>query len=251
MKFSITAASRIGCVRKNNEDMVLVGEWFIRNGKMSARYNTDDTDRYLIALADGMGGHNSGEVASSDVLHNLHFFFSDLPIGLNVGEFNEAIYEWLASMNNIIDSKGREDPRYTKMGTTLVAMAYYGNEFYWMNCGDSRLYRYRDGQLHQLSTDHSLSTLIGTNEHCSVITNCIGGGCKTSFIDIINCTADVIPNDVYLFCSDGLTDMLTDSEIAQALAEGCNADELCQRAEQAGGHDNVSAIVATIEKTQS
>lgn len=247
MKFSITAASSVGCVRNNNEDMVLVGEWFVRNGKMSEHFDTDSTDRYLMALADGMGGHNSGEVASSDVLHNLHFFFSDLPIGLDVGGFNEAIYEWLTSINNIIDSKGREDVKYNKMGTTLVAMAYYGGEFYWMNCGDSRLYRYRDGKLLQLSTDHSLSNLMGTNQKTNIITNCIGGGCKTSFIDIINCTADICPGDKYIICSDGLTDMLSDNSITQCLAEGYTADALCKEAEMAGGNDNVSVIVATVE----
>lgn len=246
MKFSITAASRVGCVRTNNEDMVLVGEWFIRNGKMSEHFNTDNTDRFLMALADGMGGHNSGEVASSDVLHNLHFFFSDLPVGLDVGGFNEAIYEWLTSINNIIDSKGREDVKYNKMGTTLVALAYYGGEFFWMNCGDSRLYRYRDGILQQLSTDHSLSNLLGSNQKTNIITNCIGGGCKTSFIDIINCTADIKHGDKYLICSDGLTDMLSNDAIGQCLAEGYTADALCREAEDAGGSDNVSVIVATV-----
>lgn len=247
MKFNITAASRVGCVRTNNEDMVLVGEWFIRNGKMSDHFETGSTDRYLMALADGMGGHNSGEVASSDVLNNLHFFFSDLPIGLDVGGFNEAIYEWLTSINNIIDSKGREDVKYNKMGTTLVAMAYYGGEFYWMNCGDSRLYRYRDGMLLQLSTDHSLSNLMGSNQKTNIITNCIGGGCKTSFIDIINCTKDVHRGDKYLICSDGLTDMMSNDMIEQCLTEGYTADALCMKAEEAGGEDNVSVIVATVE----
>lgn len=246
MKLDITAASRVGCVRKNNEDMILVDEWFIRNGRMSARFDTLGTDRYLLALADGMGGHNSGEVASSDVLHNLRFFFSDLPIGLNVSGFNEAIYEWLTSINNIIDSKGREDSRYTGMGTTLVSLAYYGGEFFWMNCGDSRLYRYRDGQIEQLSTDHSLSNLMGSSAHTNVITNCIGGGCKTSFIDIIDFTSDVKPADQYLLCSDGLSDMLSDEEIAQRLSNDFDADSLCRDAELAGGIDNVSAIVVRV-----
>ncbi len=247
MKFSITAASRMGCVRQNNEDMILVGDWFIRNGRMNAHFDTDNTDRYLIALADGMGGHNSGEVASSDVLHNLHYFFSDLPIGLDVGSFNEAIYEWLSSMNNIIDSKGREDERYHNMGTTLVAVCYYGGEFYWMNCGDSRLYRLRDGKLAQLSTDHSLSTLMGSDEHTSIITNCIGGGCKTSFIDIINFTSDILPGDRLLLCSDGLSDMISNDQIATSMSEGQHAEQLCLEAESAGGNDNVSCIVISIE----
>lgn len=247
MKISITASSRMGCVRSNNEDMVLVDQWCVRNGKVRTSTDTDNIDRYLIALADGMGGHNSGEVASSDVLHNLQFFFSDLPVGLNVSDFNETIYEWLTSMNNIIDSKGAYDERYNKMGTTLVAFAYYGRNFYWMNCGDSRIYRFHDGKLTQLSTDHSLSTLVGDTTHSNVITNCIGGGCKHSFIDIVQCTADVIQGDSFLLCSDGLTDMLTVSSIADMLAADKSADDLCKEAELAGGYDNVSAVIATIK----
>ena len=244
MKFSITASCRTGCVRKNNEDMALVGSTLLRNESLATQIDTSTDVRYLMAVADGMGGHNSGEVASSDVLHNLQYFFSDLPVGLSIGDFNEAIYEWLESINNIIDSKGRHDQRYSKMGTTLVAMACYGGEYYWMNCGDSRIYRLHGNSLIQLSTDHSLSNLMGASERSSIITNCIGGGCKNSFIDIIRFTADVKPGDTFLLCSDGLTDMLTDGEILHALLDGLDADELCQMAEAAGGRDNVSAIIA-------
>ena len=247
MKFSITASSRTGCVRANNEDMVLVDQWFIRNGKMSAHIDTSSVDRYLIALADGMGGHSSGEVASSEALHNLQFFFSDLPVGLSISDFNEAIYEWLSSINNIIDSKGRCEERLSKMGTTLVAFAYYGGRFYWMNCGDSRIYRFHNDELSQLSTDHSLSSLMGDSEHTNIITNCIGGGCKSSYMDIVEFTADVQRDDVYLLCSDGLSNMLTDEQIRQYLERDCNADMLCFAAEQAGGHDNVSAIVVKVQ----
>jgi len=246
MRLNISASSRVGCVRKNNEDMILVGEWFIRNGKMSAHEDTLAADRFLLAVADGMGGHNSGEVASSDVLHNFQFFFSDLPIGLSISDFNEAIYEWLSSINYIIDSKGQSDERYNKMGTTLVSLAYYGGEFFWMNCGDSRIYRYHAGKLTQLSTDHSLNTLLG-GVRSSVITNCIGGGCKSSYIDIVDCTADVLPGDAFLLCSDGLTDLLSDEKIEKCMAEGFDADSLCRDAEFAGGHDNVSVIVARVE----
>ena len=247
MKIIVTASSRMGCVRSNNEDMVLVDQWCVRNGKVNTDVDTDTVDRYLIALADGMGGHNSGEVASSDVLHNLQFFFSDLPLGLDISAFNETIYEWLSSINNIIESKGACDDRYTRMGTTLVGFAYYGREFYWMNCGDSRIYRFHNGKLSQLSTDHSLSTLVGDTHHSNIITNCIGGGCKHSFIDIVQCSADVMSGDTFLLCSDGLTDMLSESRITELLNAGNSADELCKEAELAGGFDNVSAIIATIK----
>lgn len=246
MKLSISAASYVGCVRHHNEDMILVGDKFIRNKSHWTMIDTTDSDRYLIALADGMGGHSSGEVASSDVLHNLQYYFSDLPETLNVENFNEAIYEWLESINNIIDSKGHVESRLTGMGTTLVAFAYYDNEFYWMNCGDSRVYRLHGTTLRQLSTDHSLNNLMGSDTHSNVITNCIGGGCKTSFIDMVQCTPDVSEGDVFMLCSDGLTDMLTDMEIQSLLENGADASKLCKAAEMAGGYDNVSAVVIKI-----
>ena len=135
MNLCVTAASRVGCVRKNNEDMILVGSSFIRNDSFNTEIELTLEKRTIFAVADGMGGHNSGEVASSDALHNLQFFFNDIPSGLSAGEFNEMMVVWLESINNIIDSKGRVDDRYKGMGTTLVGIAYYGGNFFSMNCG--------------------------------------------------------------------------------------------------------------------
>jgi protein phosphatase len=185
-------------------------------------------------------------VASSEVLHNLQYYFNDLPEALDVENFNEAVYEWLESINNVIDSMGRVESRYCGMGTTLIALANYNNHFYWMNCGDSRIYRLHGTTLRQLSTDHSLSNLMGSETHSNVITNCIGGGCKTSFIDMVQCTPDVVEGDVLLLCSDGLTDMLTDMEVQSLLENGADASKLCKAAELAGGFDNVSATVIKI-----
>jgi protein phosphatase len=226
--------------------MLLIGELLLRNGKMSKHFDTSDSDRFMIAVADGMGGHNCGEVASADTLKNLQFYFGDLPTSLRTSAFNEAICEWLKSINNIIVSKGHIDTIYQGMGTTLVALAYYCGQYYWMNCGDSRLCRLHDGELTQLTTDHSLSNLLGKNEKTNIITNCIGGGCKTSYLDIVQCTDQVVEGDTLLLCSDGLTDMISNKEICQLLTEGFDADALCQAAEDAGGYDNISAIVIRV-----
>ena len=224
MNLYVTAASRVGCVRKNNEDMVLVGSSFIRNDNINSKIELTSEKRIIFAVADGMGGHNSGEVASSDALHNLRFFFSDIPAGLTAGEFNEMMLVWLESINHILDSKGRVDERFKGMGTTLVGLAYYGGHFYSLNCGDSRLYK-----------------------HSSIITNCIGGGNNHSYMDIVKMTDDVQYSDVYLLCSDGLSDMLDDQQIEVLLKSGGDADALCQAAIEAGGFDNVSACVIEVK----
>jgi protein phosphatase len=247
MIFNISVDSRVGCVRENNEDMVLVGEHFVRDGKLHVQVDLAEKDRYLIALADGMGGHESGEVASSDVLHNIQFFYGDIPSGLTPGDLNESFCEWLESMNNNLNAKGRADVELKNMGTTFVSLAYYEKEFYWLNCGDSRLYRMRDGKLSQVTTDHSLSNMMGTSEHSNVITNCIGGGCKTSFIDMVQYTDNVQQGDVFVLCSDGLNDMISDAEIESILLSGKNSPALCDAAIEAGGYDNVSVVVVRVE----
>ena len=239
----MTAASKVGCVRSQNEDMVLLGSHFVRNDAFSTRVDLTNSDRYIMAVADGMGGHNRGDVASSDALHNLEFYFHDLPTGLSPESIKDKIEDWLDSINNIIDSKGRSDEQYKGMGTTLVGLAFYEGQFYTLNCGDSRLYRFRDGDLTQLTSDHSLSNMLGSSQHSNVITNCIGGGATSSFIDIVNITDDIKEGDVYMLCSDGLTDMLPDSIIYTLLAEGSDANTLCDAAVAAGGLDNVSCCV--------
>ena len=243
----ISAASWTGRVRSQNEDMILVDNQFIRDDTYKTQIVLGREDRMMIAVADGMGGHNRGDIASNDTLRNLHYFFYDIPSCLNVSEFNEAMAGWLESINNYIASKGRADEQYKGMGTTLVCLAYYNNEFYSLNCGDSRLYRFRDHQLTQLTTDHSLSNLEGDEKRSNIITNCIGGGSKSSFIDMVTMTKDIMPHDVYMLCSDGLTDMLSDKAISELLEGKADANTLCSAAIEAGGIDNVSCCVITIK----
>ena len=157
-KFCVTAASRVGCVRSNNEDMVLAYDKFIRSDVYETEVSTDYLDRFVIALADGMGGHNAGEIASEMTLSNLKYYVNDLPRGFSSEKLEDAMRDWLHSVNYMVDSKGHTEPSMLEMGTTLVAVLYYEGHFYWMNCGDSRLYRLRDGKLTQLTTDHSLNT---------------------------------------------------------------------------------------------
>jgi len=245
-ELEISASSRVGCIRSNNEDMLLVGNTFVRDAALNARVALSECDRYLLALADGMGGHNCGEVASSDVLHNLQFFYNDLPTGLKTVDFNEMVFEWLENMKMIIDAKGRSASRFDNMGTTLVAFAYFNKEFYWMNCGDSRFYHMQKGMLRQLSTDHSLNTLLGSSEHSNVLTNCIGAGCTDCYLDLVSFTDELQAGDVLLLCSDGLTDMLSDEQLQNLLNDGADANTLCLAAEDAGGFDNVSAIVVSV-----
>ncbi len=242
----ITAASRVGCVRNNNEDMVFAYDKFVRSEAYQTEFMTENVDRFVIALADGMGGHLAGEVASADTLENLRFFVSDMPKGLSVSEVNKTMEVWLDSIHKIITSKGHADPSMEGMGTTLVAVIYYEGKYFWINCGDSRLYRLRDGKLAQLTTDHSLNTLRGEKRHSNIITNCIGAGCKHTYMDMVEFTDDFRYGDVYMVCSDGLSDMVSDDVIEQMMINGVSANRLCEAAIEKGGFDNVSVCVFSV-----
>ena len=246
-KITLSAASRVGCVRSNNEDMVLAFDRFVRSDAYRTEFMTENTERFAIALADGMGGHRAGEVASEQTLENLKFFINDIPRGMSIGEFEETMVEWHQHINNIISRQGHSNPALLEMGTTLVAVIYYFGKYFWLNCGDSRLYRLRDGQLSQLSTDHSLRNARGEVKHSNIITNCIGAGCKNSYIDLYEFTSDFLPGDTYMLCSDGLNDMVSDAVIERLMNEGCTANGLCEAAIAAGGFDNVSVCLFRVE----
>ena len=242
----LTAASRVGCIRTNNEDMVLAYDKQVRSEAYYTEFETENTDRFVIAVADGMGGHNAGEVASETTLSNLKFFLSDMPKGLSSNEFNELMVEWLRSINQTINARGKVNPSLAEMGTTLVAIIYYNGHVFSLNCGDSRLYRLRNGKLTQMTTDHSLNNMTGQKKHSNIITNCIGAGCKNSYMDLLEFTEDFKEGDVYLLCSDGLNDMVNDEDIERLLNDGSSANRLCEEAITNGGFDNVSACVITV-----
>jgi protein phosphatase len=247
-KIVLTAASRVGNVRSNNEDMILAYDRFIRSDIYQTVLAPENLDRFIVAVADGMGGHNAGEVASELVLQNLKFYFNDLPKGLTSGELEEVMNEWLQSIHQTVNARGRANKSMSEMGTTLVGLIYYGKRFFWLNCGDSRLYRLRDGQLEQLTTDHSLINANGEKKHSNVITNCIGAGCDDTFIDMIEFTNNFLPGDTYVLCTDGLNDMVPDEVIREMLVNGATANALCEEAINAGGFDNVSVCVLRVEK---
>ena len=119
-KIVLTAASRVGNVRSNNEDMILAYDRFIRSDIYQTVLAPENLDRFIVAVADGMGGHNAGEVASELVLQNLKFYFNDLPKGLTSGELEEVMNEWLQSIHQTVNARGRANKSMSEMGTTLV-----------------------------------------------------------------------------------------------------------------------------------
>lgn len=240
----------IGCVRQNNEDMILLGEELFRDKAHTLDINVTKESRFAAIVADGMGGYNSGEIASEFGLTTFRCFVHSLPEGLSVEEITEKIKEWAQTTHRDILTKGIEGSEYKGMGTTFCGMLFYENLILALNIGDSRLYRFRNGILRQLSIDHSERQRTGDQSLPSnLIYNSLGAG-KTTFIDVDDLTERIFDEDIFLVCSDGLCDMISDDEIEKILFTQPTTDKLIEAAKRAGGKDNVSCILLIINKIQ-
>lgn len=246
-KLTVYVSSQVGCVRTNNEDIILAGAGIYRDEDWRGEgILLSPNDKYLVAVCDGMGGQNAGEVASEDDAVQLREFVSELPAGMSHEQLLKDIIEWHDAEHEYLLHRGLDEKEVMGMGTTLVSLFYYEDRIYVLNCGDSRLYRFRDGLLEQISHDHSMYSVTGKVEDCHIITNCIGGGCERSFIDIEDITASHHAGDLYLMCSDGLTDMVSDQKIRDILITGGRSRELTNAACEAGGFDNVSVCIVEL-----
>jgi protein phosphatase len=228
------ARSDRGLVRSNNEDSVYAG----------AR---------LLALADGMGGHAAGEVASQLVIEALQPLDDDEPGGDLLGKLESAI----ASGNAAIADQVERSPELDGMGTTLTAILFAGNRLALCHIGDSRGYLLRDGELNQITRDDTfVQTLVEegritaeqahTHPQRSLIMRALTGAEVEPTLTIREARA----GDRYLLCSDGLSDVVSEETIADTLSSvadhGDCADRLIELALRGGGPDNVTVVVADV-----
>jgi PPM family protein phosphatase len=238
MTFAWAAATHQGRVRDHNEDAL----WPRPNDQGVAR--GEAADHFLAAVADGMGGHIGGEVASR------------LAIEAAVAAGGDAVARVLAA-NAAVVATARDRPRLTGMGTTLTLAVFAGDMVEIGHIGDSRAYRYREGKLEQLTRDHSLVAEMvasgelrpeeaATHPFRSVITRALGLESAVA-VDLVQ--RDLLPGDRFLLCSDGLTTMLAGPQIAALLAgrDGpAAAAALVEAANRAGGFDNTSVVVVDV-----
>jgi protein phosphatase len=233
-----------GAVRANNEDAFLV-----ENAPFGVLPN-------LFAVADGMGGHNAGEIASAEALKAFHAYARDYR-----GTFRytqDMLAECAKAANREVYRRSQEDAALSGMGTTLSACCVDDKNIYYAHVGDSRVYIVSNGTLRPITQDHSLvAELVRSGDltedearehpHRNIMTRALGTD-KDVFID-----SGYMPIDGaerILICSDGLTGMLSDSEIAGIIFEGGGRGEtvrrLIDRAIEKGGYDNVTVVLADI-----
>lgn len=219
------ARSHIGHHRRSNEDMIALDGWTSRDGPSGT---SQPLETGWALLADGMGGHAHGEVASELAVSLLAVM---LPALTKAADLRVMI----AAINDRITSVMASHEELDGMGTTLVGVVRFERGLIGFNVGDSRLYRFTADALEQLSVDDSV-------DH--VLTQCIGGYDHALPIAHL-CEWVASPNERLLLCSDGLTDMLDDDRIRDVLAaaSGDPAHALVEAALSVGGHDNVSVVV--------
>jgi PPM family protein phosphatase len=246
---NIEGMTDTGLIRAHNEDSI-----------------GNDLSLGLAVLADGMGGHKGGEVASALAVNSI---LNDLPAELerckkleideNVSGYSYqsmAIKNVIEKANLVIFQAASKQIQYEGMGTTIVVTMFYDNRLTVAHVGDSRMYRLRDHKLEQITNDHSLlQELIDrgfyTPEEAekslnkNLVTRALGIE-ETVVVDVAE--EVTLVNDSYLLCSDGLSDMVDNRRIHMIMEENSShietiCSELIQQALDNGGHDNVSVIL--------
>ena len=241
MNYAFCAQTDPGRVRANNEDALAI----------------DETAR-LAVLADGMGGYNAGEIASHMATTLIQSELgqwlkaTELP---STREVRHTIETCVANANRAIFDASRANARYAGMGTTLVLAVFLEQHLLLGHVGDSRCYRWRDETLVQITKDHSLlqeqldagwlTPAQALNSPIrNLVTRAIGVG-KEVALDLRE--HRVQEGDVYLLCSDGLSDMVDDAQLAGVLRQGSGltkmAETLVSKANEMGGRDNIAVVL--------
>jgi PPM family protein phosphatase len=232
-----------GLARENNEDSVTV----------------DEATRLGI-LADGMGGYNAGEVASgmatTFIKSELGRWLAQAGRHANAREVRRAMEICVDNANRSIFNAANSNPQYSGMGTTLVVGVFQDGRLMLGHIGDSRCYRLRNGELEQITKDHSLlqeqmdAGLItpeqaATSTNKNLVTRALG--VEDAVLLEVN-EHRVEAGDIYLMCSDGLSDMVDDEGIARILGQDAPLEQkvasLIDTANANGGRDNISVLVA-------
>lgn len=250
-RLDIAGLTDVGCVRRNNEDSLAI-----------------DDGLGLMVVADGMGGHNSGEVASEIAVSTIRDYARQMigaardmvPEGgdASLSVRGRQLEYFVKTANEIIYQKGRQFPKDAGMGTTVVAALADERSMTVAHVGDSRAYLYRNGRLEQLTEDHSLvgdqvkKGLISAEQAVhsnlqNILTRALGAEAEVK-VDVAD--HPLLPGDLVLLASDGLSKMMSDEDVAKVLASGEAPSKIVTRlvdlSKAAGGVDNITVVCARV-----
>jgi len=255
LKISSAGKTDIGLKRKNNEDRYLIMD------NSDNRYDIDRLGK-MFAVADGMGGHLAGETASRMACDALLEYYNE-----DSSENQLSPETLLARLKNRIHAASKqissfafENREYAGMGTTLSVLMLHKENALIAHVGDSRIYRLRSNEFKQLTADHTqVQELVNmgqlTPEEAAyhplrhILTHAVGR--KQSSGAVYTCIEPLQKKDVFLLCSDGLHDMMSDDEIKKVLLKGPSPQAACEKlvaqALKYGGKDNVTVVVVFCE----
>jgi protein phosphatase len=234
LSWRYAAASDVGLLREGNEDSAFAGN-------------------HLLAVADGMGGHAAGEVASAAVIAALEQLDE---LGVNAGDPQEALRDAVEEANTTLRDMVAADSELQGMGTTVTAVLNDGTYTWLAHVGDSRAYLLRDGALRQVTRDHTFVQQlvdegriapedVSTHPQRNLITRALDGR-RPVELDLER--LDLMPGDRLLLCSDGLSGIVSDESLEEVLRGNDDPDAAVHRlidlALRGGGHDNITCIVA-------
>ncbi len=270
----VAARSHAGNVREQNEDSYAVfrlGRFLERiasNVPEDAIASSREESGWLMAVADGLGGHSAGEVASRTALVSMVQLVLRSPrwaLRLDDPATREADLQALfervmgyhAGVHDAVRARAATDASLEGMGTTLTSAYSVGNDLFVMHVGDSRAYLLRDGRLHRITRDHTLAqsyadqglipqSEVESHELGHVLTRAMGAGEAHPDVELHH--LDLQHDDRLLLCSDGLTRCVPETDIASLLSAFSDSDGACgalvDRALALGGSDNITAVVA-------
>lgn len=239
---NIFVCSDVGKLREINQD---------------AFYYCDYEQLPIFAVADGMGGHNAGEIASNLAIQTIKesYYKEREDIIQQKLEIPRFINETLKKANEKIHIQSQEQKNFNGMGTTVTMGFIYDNEIFIGHIGDSRAYLLKNGELIQLTQDHSLVAELVKNGSISreeaqnhpqknIITRALGTDISVN-IDILS--RELEDNDIIMLCTDGLTNMVSEGKIKEILLSEDNSEILCNKliytANELGGFDNSTVMI--------
>jgi protein phosphatase len=233
----IESITHQGLQRKNNEDRRLV--------------KLLDNDCALLVIADGMGGHAGGEVAAELALESFEGYRPGGP------DISAELLNRIEQAHKSIMERSRALPSLRGMGTTLTALCLTGNSAFWAHAGDTRIYHFHKGSLIRITEDHTIAGMFlkkgeitreqaRLHPYGHVLTRCVG--CEQHEPD--SGEFALTNGDYVLLSSDGLHDLISDEQIAAFLSEDITIaeklDRMISACLQAGGRDNITAVIARI-----
>lgn len=265
---SVAALTNVGRVRRTNEDQFAI----VRRTRQAEVLASSLAEKHLpgelhfawlLAVADGLGGHVSGEIASATAMSTILNFANNLsswvmkPTDGLREDFKERVELYASAIQTQLREQAATNPALAGMATTVTAAYIYGDSALLVNLGDSRSYLIRSGNISQITRDHTLGRDLqetglppeATRPYRNILTRCFNTGGADVDIDLFH--LDLEQGDQILLCSDGLTDMVSDRQILDLIRSAetvkLASERLVEAALRNGGRDNVTVVLAQVQ----